>query len=154
VVFENRRAADVKAHEHRKRRKPRQVAVGVGFGNCRSDVEAEVEDVAVADDVVLAFLAHLAGVLRPLLAAERDEAVIVDGLGLDEAALDVAVDLRRRFRFGRLSIEGAAGRYGLLIDQYNYAADGTQLSAALKYAFPLGDNFEAFGRGGMISSAL
>ena len=31
VVFENRRAADVKVREHRKRRKPRQMAVAVEF---------------------------------------------------------------------------------------------------------------------------
>jgi hypothetical protein len=53
-------------------------------------------------------------------------------------------------RFGRLSVEGAAGRYSLFMDKsYGYPADGTQLAAALKYSFPLGDNFEAFARGGL-----
>lgn len=58
------------------------------------------------------------------------------------------------FRFGRLSIEGAAGRYSAFVDRYSYPADGTQLSAALKYSFPLGDNFEAFVRGGLEHTAI
>jgi hypothetical protein len=57
-------------------------------------------------------------------------------------------------RFGRLSVEGAAGRYGLFMSQYSYPADGTQLTAALKYSFPLGDNFEAFVRGGLEHTSL
>ncbi len=55
-------------------------------------------------------------------------------------------------RFGRLSIEGAAARYGLFMN--TYAADDTQLSAALKYSFPLGDNFEAFVRGGLVHDSI
>ncbi len=55
-------------------------------------------------------------------------------------------------RFGRLSIEGAAMRYGMYMDQYG--ADNTQLSAALKYSFPLGDSFEAFVRGGLVHDSI
>jgi hypothetical protein len=55
-------------------------------------------------------------------------------------------------RFGRLSIEGAAARYGMFMN--GYGADNTQLSAALKYSFPLGDNFEAFLRGGLEHSSI
>jgi hypothetical protein len=51
------------------------------------------------------------------------------------------------YRFGRLSIEGSAARYGMFMNSYQ--ADGTQLAAALKYSFPLGDNFDAFLRGGL-----
>ena len=39
-----------------------------------------MQDVAVLDDVVLAFGAQLSGVTRALFAAIFDEAVIVDGL--------------------------------------------------------------------------
>ncbi|MGE5184417.1 MAG: outer membrane beta-barrel protein [Acidobacteriota bacterium] len=57
-------------------------------------------------------------------------------------------------RFGRLSVEGAAARAGAFVSPYGYAADSTQLSAALKYSFPLGDNFEAFLRGGLEHTSL
>ena len=54
--------------------------------------EAEVQDVAVLDDVVLAFEPELAGVLRARFAVERDVVVIGDGLGADEALLEIGVD--------------------------------------------------------------
>ena len=54
--------------------------------------EPEVHDVAVLDDVLLAFEAHLAGFLGADLAAERHEVVVGDGLGADEALLEVGVD--------------------------------------------------------------
>jgi opacity protein-like surface antigen len=53
------------------------------------------------------------------------------------------------YRFGRLSVEAAASRAGVFVDQYTYPGSSTQLSAALKYSYPLGDNFEVFGRGGI-----
>src|SRR6185437_3778689 len=56
---------------------------------CRLDVEAEVHDVAVADDVVLAFEAHPAGVLGAMLAPARDVIVVGDRLGADEALLEI-----------------------------------------------------------------
>lgn len=51
-----------------------------------------MHDVAVLDDVVLAFLAELARVAAALLAAQGH--VVLEGgrLGLDEAALEIAVD--------------------------------------------------------------
>ena len=55
-------------------------------------------------------------------------------------------------RFGRLSIEGTAARYGMFMN--TYAADDTQLAAALKYSFPLGENFEAFVRGGLQHTSI
>lgn len=51
------------------------------------------------------------------------------------------------FRFGNLSIEGAAMRFTQ--DYRNESHDGTSLSAALKYSLPLGNGFEVFGRGGL-----
>src|SRR5215831_12862934 len=62
-----------------------------------------MEDVAVLGDVVLALGAHLAGVLGALLAAAGDEVGIGDGLGPDEAALEVSMD-----DAGRLWRRGAA----------------------------------------------
>src|SRR5262245_58486733 len=58
-----------------------------------SDVEAEVDDVAVLDDVLLALEAQLAGLAALGLAAVVDEVLVVGHLGADEAAFDVAVDL-------------------------------------------------------------
>jgi len=51
-----------------------------------------MEDVAVMDDVVLAFLTKLAGFAGARFAIKSDKAIIVDGLGLDKAALKVRVD--------------------------------------------------------------
>src|SRR5262249_29787560 len=63
-------------------------------------VEAELHDVAVAHDVVLAFDAGLARGAGGGQRARGDQVVVGDHLGLDEAALEVAVDdaggLRRR----------------------------------------------------------
>ena len=47
------------------------------------------------DDVVLAFQPQLAGVARAGLAVAGDVVVIGDGLGADEAALEIGVDRRR-----------------------------------------------------------
>lgn len=57
-----------------------------------SDVEAEVHDVAVLDDVFLAFDGHLAGVAYGALAAEAYVVVVLDYFGADEAFLEVGVD--------------------------------------------------------------
>ena len=62
-----------------------------------------MHDVAVADDVLLAFEPHLAGVLGAGFAAERDVVVVGDRLGADEAFLEIRVD-----DAGRLRALGAA----------------------------------------------
>ena len=66
----------------------------------RLDREPHVEDVAFADDVVLALHADLAVRLRGLHRPRRDQLVVADDLGADEPALQVGVDhagcLRRR----------------------------------------------------------
>ena len=81
--------------------KPRKARFSEKRGSCfsspaaacaASDVEQEVHHVAILDDIFLAFGAHLARVLGALLALEGDEVVEGDGLGADEAALEVAVD--------------------------------------------------------------
>src|SRR6185295_11038240 len=55
--------------------------------------EAEVDDVAVLDDVLLALEPHLAVLLARGHRAARHQVIVADDLGTDEAALDVAVDL-------------------------------------------------------------
>ena len=51
-----------------------------------------MHDVAVGDDIVLAFEAELAGIARAPLATERDIVGRGDDLGADEALLEVGVD--------------------------------------------------------------
>ena len=63
-----------------------------------SRIELEQHHVAVLDDVFLAFVARLAGFLGGHFAAERHEIVIGDGLGADEAALEIGVDDAGRLR--------------------------------------------------------
>lgn len=53
----------------------------------------EVHDVAVMHDIGLAFGAQLAG--RPGFTAQRDDNVIGDGFGANEALLEIAVDFAR-----------------------------------------------------------
>src|SRR4051812_43161436 len=61
-----------------------------------SNVELEVDDVAVADDVFLAFELQLGVRAAGSLGAVLDEVLPPDDLGLDEAALEVGVDDARR----------------------------------------------------------
>src|SRR5207237_10089600 len=63
-----------------------------GFKPATSNIKAEMHDVAVLDDVIGAFEAHLAGILGALLAATGDEIGIGDRLGADKALLEIAVD--------------------------------------------------------------
>src|SRR5258706_4478807 len=68
-------------------------AGGVKTGRQESDVEAEMDDVAVLHGIVLAFEAELARLAAFGVAAVADEVVVGHNFGADEAALDVAVDL-------------------------------------------------------------
>src|SRR5690606_18440696 len=52
----------------------------------------EMHHVAILNDVVLAFQAHLAGIARSCLAAIGDEIVVGDGLGANEALLEIGMD--------------------------------------------------------------
>ena len=58
----------------------------------RVRIEPEMDDVAVLDDVFLAFVASLAGLLRAVFAAIGDIVVIGDRVGADEAALEIRMD--------------------------------------------------------------
>ena len=85
---------------------------GMGLGSCSaalalalrpehatsSGIEPEMHHVAVGDDVFLAFQPQLAGVARAGFAAERDVIVIGDGLGADEALLEIGMDHAGRLR--------------------------------------------------------
>ena len=51
-----------------------------------------MHDVAVMHDIILAFEPHLAGVARAGLAVAGDIVVIADGLGADEAVLEIGVN--------------------------------------------------------------
>ena len=66
--------------------------------------EAEMHDVAVLHDIILALEPHLSGIARTGFAAARHVIVVGDGFGADEAALEIGVDDARGLR--RL---GAAG---------------------------------------------
>ena len=57
-----------------------------------SDVEAELDDVAVFDGVFLAFDADFAGDFGGGFGAGGDEVVVVDDFGGDEAAFEIRVD--------------------------------------------------------------
>src|SRR5215472_10630235 len=74
-----------------------------GFTISGSHVEAEVRDVPVLHDVVLALDAHLPLGLELRFRAGRLEVLDAVDLSPDEAALDVAVDLA-----GGLARDGAA----------------------------------------------
>src|SRR5689334_9518134 len=50
-------------------------------------------------------------------------------------------------KFGQLAIEGSATRYTMPFA--SRSTEDTSLAAQLKYSLPLGNNFEAFGRGGL-----
>src|SRR5687768_15230066 len=58
--------------------------------------EPEVDDIAVLDHVLFAFEPHFTMIATGGHRATRNERVVCDDFGADEAALDVAVDLARR----------------------------------------------------------
>jgi hypothetical protein len=74
-------------------------------------IKPEMHHVAVGDDIFLAFKTQLAGIARTGLAAQRDVIVIRDGLGADEALLEIGVnDARRRRALGALG-DGPGARF-------------------------------------------
>src|SRR5690606_19224610 len=83
-----------------------KVSKAWGMAPCYSDVEAEVHDIALLDDVLLAFQAQPAGFLRASLAFVLDEVVVGDHFGADEAALEIGVDDTRRLRRGGAYLHG------------------------------------------------
>lgn len=56
------------------------------------------------------------------------------------------------WRWGRISAEATGTRYDLWVSQAPFTA--TQLAIGGKYSFPLGNNFEVFGRGGLQRTSL
>ena len=63
-----------------------------------SDVKLEQQHIAVLHHIFLAFQPKLARVARTRFAAERDVIVISDGLGTDEALLEIGMDHARSAR--------------------------------------------------------
>lgn len=57
-------------------------------------------------------------------------------------------------RFGNISAEAAYTGYGLVKQNSGNSFDSRGLSAALKLSIPLGNNFEAYGRGGLMRTWL
>src|SRR5260370_38104146 len=72
----------------------------------------EMHDVSIGDDVFLAFEAQSAGLAGARLAAERHIVVIRNGLGADEAALEISMD--DACRLGRLGAAGDGPGFRLL----------------------------------------
>src|SRR3546814_12556534 len=70
-----------------------------------SDVEEEVQHVAVLDDVFLAFLAQPPSRGGAGFALVLDEVVVADRLGADEAFLEIAVDHPCRLRCGGTALQ-------------------------------------------------
>ena len=57
------------------------------------------------------------------------------------------------YRFGRISVEGMGTRYDMATPD-GHEWQGTTLAIAGRYNFPLGDNFEVFGRLGLQRTSL
>ena len=70
-----------------------------------------MHDVAVGDDVLLAFQPQLAGVARAGFAVQRDVVVIGDGLGADETLFEVGVDHAGRRRRLGAAMDGPGARF-------------------------------------------
>ena len=65
-----------------------------------------MHDIAVLDDVFLAFEAHFAGFLGALFAVVGDEIVVADDFGADEAFFEVGVDDAGCLRGGVAFVDG------------------------------------------------
>src|SRR5690606_1298182 len=76
-----------------------------------SGVELEQHDVAVLHHIVLALVAGLAGLLGRHLAAQGHEVVIGDGLGADEAALEIGMDDAGRLGGAIALVDGPGARF-------------------------------------------
>src|SRR5438067_768189 len=76
-----------------------------------SDIESEQNHVAVLHDVFLPLTAHLPRRARRLLAAAGDVIIVRNGLGADEAALEVGVNLPRRLGRSRAAMNRPGARF-------------------------------------------
>src|SRR5690606_4101960 len=74
-------------------------------GSLGSDVEAEVHDVTVLDDVVLAFQTPLARFLGNGFAVVLDAVVVTDDLCTHDALLEVGMDHARRLGGGGADLD-------------------------------------------------
>src|SRR3954468_6266479 len=112
-----------------------------------SDVEPDLEDVAVLDLVVLAFDAELADFLGLVPRTEVEQLVPADDLGADEAALQVGVD--HAGALGRLRTGAERPRPRLLVARRQERAQAQQevrgASDARQHALPQTEPFEQLG---------
>ena len=93
------------------------------------DVEAELHDVAVLHDVVLAFDARLAGGLGVGHRTCGDQVVEADDLGLDEAALEVGVDDAGSLGGGGALADGPGARFLRTCGQVGLQSQGVEAYA-------------------------
>ena len=103
------------------------------------DVEQEVHDIAIFDDVIFPFSAHLARFLGALLTLVVDKVFKGDGLGANKAFFKVSVDLASRLR-GSGTDRNSPGAYlfhtggevGLQVEQLVAGADNAVQGPALR----------------------
>src|SRR5689334_11519262 len=96
------------------------------------NVEAEMHDIAVPDDVVLAFEPHFSHLLRALLALAGEKVIIGDDLRADKAFLEIGVDYARGLRRSTAAADSprpdflrARGEIGLQPEQLVAGVDQT-----------------------------
>src|SRR5262245_35151224 len=76
-----------------------------------SDVEEEVQHVAVLHHVILAFLAQTARGGGASLTLVLDEVVVAHGFGADEATLEIGVDHACSLRGGEAALDGPRAHF-------------------------------------------
>src|SRR4026207_891170 len=96
------------------------------FWSCR---EAEVDDVAVLDDVLFAFQAHLAVVAPRGHRSAGDQMIVADDLRANESAGDVAVDLSGRDLRRRMAGNGPGAALVLAHREERDVAEGIAAGA-------------------------
>ena len=92
----------------------RRAMTNISPGSARTTtlhIEAEVHDVAVVHDVVLAFQPHLAGLLCSLLTLAGNEIVEGNHFGADEPMFEVGMDDAGRLGRGRADRDGPGAHF-------------------------------------------
>jgi hypothetical protein len=101
--------------------------------------------------VILVAAASTAASAGTYLGLGLGSSASVGGTDTGSAVFAQGSDRSERFivgqKFGYISIEGAGTRYGLYHQTTGY--DGTAVALAAKLSLPLGNGFDAFGRGGV-----
>src|SRR6478735_9379248 len=97
----------------------------------------EIDDVAVFDDVFLAFEAQLAAVAARRHRPARHEGVVGDDLGADEPSRDIAVDFPRRIEGARAAPNRPGAAFVLADGEERHVAEQvvTRLNHAIESRF-------------------